>query len=161
MLWCLYFATFHDCVYSTLWIYHNWFNSWTFWFLPFCDNTNNIPLHILMFVFCAHKDPFLHGIYLGVESLDHRVCVSLSLIEAVTLCSKTCVPVSCHWRVYIATQPCHHLLLLVYSSASLVVVVVSISLWLTNEVENFFKCLVTIWILSAMSSGLMFCFVLS
>lgn len=90
MLWCLYFAPFHDCVYSTLWIYHNWFNSWTFWFLPFCDNTNNVPLHILMFVFCAHKHPFLHGIYLGVDSLGHRVSVSPSLIEAVTLCSKTC-----------------------------------------------------------------------
>lgn len=99
-------------------------------------------------------------VYLGVESLGHKVCVSPSLIEAVTLCSKTCGPVSCHWRVHIATQPHHHLLLSVCPSASLVVVVASISLWLTHEVENFFKCLVTIWIFSALSSGLMFCFVL-
>lgn len=134
---CLYLAPFHDCVFSTLWLYHNWFNSRTFWFLPFCDNTNSAPVDMLVFVFCAHKHTFLHGIYLGVESLGHRVCVFSSLIETVTLCSKTRVPVYPATGVYTAPQPRHHLLLL--GLASLVVVVVSISLFLTNEAENFFK----------------------
>lgn len=89
------------------------FNSWTFGFLQFIDNTNNAPMHILVFVFWWHKHTVLHGKHLGVESPS--LCIFLFNRNCHTLFQHTCAGLPCPQkclRVQRAPWPLHHSLLL-------------------------------------------------